>query len=66
MNALFKSIAILGLIITAIGPILTLTGNVDVELNKKIMLTGMILWFIGGVPWLGGRKLQPADSQVEI
>lgn len=62
----FKIVAILGLLATALGPILTFTGTIDVETNKKVMLAGMIVWFLGATPWLGSNKLQPADSQVEI
>lgn len=62
----FKAIAIVGLLATAAGPFLTYTGSIDVEMNKKVMLGGMILWFLGATPWLGSSKLQPADSQVEI
>ncbi|MEP4079379.1 hypothetical protein [Haloferula sp.] len=65
MKAL-KAIAILGLIATATGPILTFTGSIDVETNKKIMLAGMITWFLGATPWLGSNKLEPTDSEVEI
>ena len=65
MKAL-KAIAILGLIATAIGPILVFTGSTDVETNKTIMLAGMVAWLIGATPWLGSRKLRPSDSEVEI
>ncbi len=62
----FKPIAIGGLIATAAGPILLFTGAIDLETNKKVMLLGMIVWFLGATPWLGSNKLQPTDSQVEI
>ena len=62
----FKAIAIVGLLATALGPILMFTGSVDVDTNKTIMLAGMIVWFIGGIPWLGSNKLQPTDKEVEI
>lgn len=63
---IFKAIALGGLLLTAAGPILTFTGAVDIETNKKLMLIGMIVWFLGATPWLGSNKLQPADTQVEI
>jgi hypothetical protein len=62
----FKAIAVIGLLATAIGPILVFTGTIDAAANKLVMLIGMIVWFIGGIPWLGSNKLQPTDSQVEI
>lgn len=63
---IFKAIALCGLLATALGPILMFTGTIDVEANKVVMLIGMIIWFIGGVPWLGSNKLQPTDKEVEI
>ncbi len=62
----FKIIALLGLVATAAGPVLTFTGGIDVPTNKIVMLAGMVVWFIGATPWLGGRNLQPADKEVEI
>lgn len=62
----FKIIGLLGLATTAIGPILTFTNTIDVSTNKTVMLVGMIVWFIGGTPWLGSQKLQPTDKEVEI
>ncbi len=66
MKFAFITIALMGLITTAMGPILTYAGLIDVETNKFIMLIGMIVWFVGGIPWLGAKDLQPADKQVEI
>ena len=66
MNSLFKAIAWIGLVLTAIGPVFVFTGTIDVELNKKIMAAGMIIWFIGAIPWLGKKEIEPADTQVEI
>lgn len=62
----FKTIAILGLTATALGPVLVFTGTIDMETNRKLMLAGMIVWFLGATPWLGSSKLQPADTEVEI
>lgn len=62
----FKVIGLFGLATTAIGPILTFTGTIDVSTNKLVMLVGMIVWFVGGTPWLGTQKLQPTDKEVEI
>ena len=66
MKSVFKTIAWIGLVLTAIGPILVFTGAMDVELNKKLMTAGMIVWFVGAVPWLGSKPIQPTDTQVEI
>lgn len=66
MNPVFKAIAWIGLVLTAVGPILFYTGTIDVDLNKKIMIAGMVIWFIGAIPWLGKKEIEPADTQVEI
>lgn len=66
MNAVFKTIAMVGLLLTAAGPILVFTGAIDVPTNKTLMLVGMAVWFIGAIPWLGAKPLQPSDDQVEI
>ena len=62
----FKAIAVIGLLATALGPILMFTGSIDLDTNKLVMLAGMIVWFIGGIPCLSSNKLQPTDSEVEI
>ncbi len=66
MNAIFKIGGLVGLLLTALGPILVFTGVIDVDRNKLVMLAGMVIWFLFGTPWLSARKLQPTDSQVEI
>lgn len=66
MKFVFIVTALMGLITTAMGPILTFSGLIDVNTNKFVMLIGMIFWFIGGIPWLGRKDLQPADKEVEI
>ena len=66
MKAVTRIIAWTGLATTALGPILTFTGAIGVETNKIVMIAGMIVWFVGATPWLGAKKIQPADTQVEI
>lgn len=66
MNVVVKIIALVGLFLTALGPILTFATSFEVSTNKGLMIIGMILWFIGATPWLGFKKLQPADTEVEI
>lgn len=55
-----------GLALTTAGPVLVFTGHLGVETNKTVMLAGMIIWFVGAVPWLGGREIRTSDKEVEI
>jgi len=42
---IFKIIATFGLLLTAGAPTLTFAGVIDVPLDKKLLIVGMILWF---------------------
>lgn len=66
MKTIFRIIAMAGLAATAAGPVLVFTGQLGVETNKTLMLAGMVIWFIGAVPWIGGRQVRPSDTEVEI
>lgn len=66
MNALFKIVALIGFLLTAAAPVLTFLGPVDPDLNRMLMVVGMILWFAGATPWLGRRALRQSDTEVEI
>ena len=66
MNLLYKIIALVGLVLTIVPPILTTMGMIDLALTKTLALLGMILWFLGATPWLAFKKLKPIDTEVEI
>jgi hypothetical protein len=66
MQFIARIIALIGLAITIITPILATIGILDLERTKVFMLVGMIVWFIGAIPWLAFNKLRPSDSEVEI
>lgn len=53
MKALYKPLALGGLLLTLLAPILLLTGAIDVPTVKLIMTIGMVLWYLGATPWLG-------------
>lgn len=56
MTSIIKITALVGLLLTAAGPVLTYLSVIDIEKNKLIMLIGMIIWFIGATPWLGSDR----------
>lgn len=64
MKALYKPVALGGLLLTLIAPILLLIGTTDIPLMKTLMAIGMVLWYLGATPWLGlsAHKSEPADS----
>lgn len=66
MNKLYKAIALIGLLLTLLPPILVAIGAIDLALTKSLMVVGMVLWFVGATPWLAFSKLKPSDSEVEI
>lgn len=68
MKALYKPLALGGLLLTLIAPILLLTGTIDLPLVKTSMAIGMVLWYLGATPWLGlgAHKSEPADSHDPI
>ena len=56
MTSIIKITALVGLLLTTAGPVLTYLNVIDIEKNKLIMLIGMIIWFIGATPWLGSDR----------
>ncbi|MFM2242893.1 MAG: hypothetical protein RLZ97_1748 [Verrucomicrobiota bacterium] len=56
MTSIIKITALVGLLLTTAGPVLTYLSVIDIEKNKLIMLIGMIIWFIGATPWLGSDR----------
>lgn len=44
-RTLLSILAVAGLVLTLIPSILTFVGSIDIQMNKRLMLIGMILWF---------------------
>lgn len=66
MRKIFIIIAIIGLAMSFISPVLTFLDVITVGMNKTLLFVGMLLWFIGAVPWLGREKSEVIDTEVEI
>lgn len=67
MQAICKPIALLGLAITTVAPLLLFAGAIkSLDTHNTAMFVGMVLWFLGGVPWLAFDKEKPSDLEVEI
>ena len=57
MNKISKPLAILGLILTILPPLLLFLGTgISLTATKNTMFAGMILWFAGATPWLAFQK----------
>lgn len=44
-RTILSILAAAGLILTLIPSILTFIGSIDIQVNKWLMLIGMVLWF---------------------
>ena len=67
MNKLLKPVALIGLALTILPPLLLFVGAVEsLALTKNLMLAGMIIWYVAATPWLAFQKLKPSDLEVEI
>lgn len=58
MRALLQTISYLALAALLFSPIGYLTGSIDHELMKQVMLTATLAWFISAPMWIG-RKAEP-------
>ena len=67
MRKFLKPVALLGLALTILPPLLLFFGAFDsLTLTKNLMLAGMIIWYVAATPWLAFQELRPSDSEVEI
>jgi high-affinity Fe2+/Pb2+ permease len=56
MQTIYRLIAIAGLLLTLIPSLLLFTGAIPAQLNKSLMVVGMILWFVAAPFWNQNRK----------
>jgi len=56
MKSLFHIIALIGLALTIVPSMIHLFGTLDLKTTFNLMTAGMILWIIGGTPWLAFKK----------
>lgn len=59
MKYLYIPMAIAGILMTLIPPLLFYFGVMIAEQMKLYMFLGAVLWFSGAIPWLGKKKLTP-------
>ncbi len=51
-----KIISFAGLGLTIVPSVLVLLGKMDMDMNKKLMAAGMIIWFAGAYFWIYRKK----------
>ena len=56
MNNLLKIISFTGLGLTIIPSLLVLAGQIDIDLNKNLMIVGTVLWFATVPFWINKNK----------
>ena len=58
MKYLYRLMAVAGLAITLVPPILFYAGTMTEENMKLLMFIGALIWFSGATPWLGKKKAE--------
>ena len=53
---ILKIFSFIGLGLTIVPSVLVLTGNMDIETNKSLMMIGTLLWFGTVVFWMNKKK----------
>ena len=56
MKYLYRLMAVAGLALTLVPPILFYAGTMTEEQMKLFMFIGTLIWFSGAIPWLGKKK----------
>lgn len=58
MKYVYRLMAVGGLAITLIPPVMFYFDSMAEERMKLLMFIGTVLWFSGAIPWLGKKKGQ--------
>lgn len=58
MKIFYKIVAVTGLIVLLVPPILFYFQKIDSGEMKLYMAIGTMLWFSGAIPWLGKKQIQ--------
>lgn len=58
MKIFYKIVAVTGLIVMLVPPILFYFQRIEDGQMKLYMAIGTMLWFSGAIPWLGKKQTQ--------
>ena len=56
MMIILKGISFIGLVLTLLPSFFVLTGSIDLEMNKNLMLLGTAMWFLTVPFWINKRS----------
>ena len=56
MKYLIRIVAVAGLALTLIPPIVFYLGGIPESSMKRYVFIGTLIWFAGAIPWLGRKK----------
>lgn len=59
---IFPVIAIIGLVLTIVPPLLYLFSSLEEKVTFLLMGVGMVFWYLAAVPWLYFKNQQLDDS----
>ncbi|BCX47626.1 hypothetical protein HAHE_15340 [Haloferula helveola] len=66
MRKILPIIALVGLALTILPPLVHLLGSLPLKMTFILMTVGMVVWFGAATPWLGRKDLRPSDTEVQI
>ena len=55
MTIILKSVSFIGLVLTLLPSFFVLTGSIDQEMNKNMMMLGTAMWFLTVPFWINKR-----------
>ena len=55
MTIILKGISYIGLVLTLFPSFFVLTGSIDLDLNKNLMMLGTAMWFLTVPFWINKR-----------
>lgn len=53
MMTLLKLVSLTGLLLTVVPAFLVFAGSISWEAHARLMLGGMVLWFLSAPTWMG-------------
>jgi hypothetical protein len=57
MKMIMAVVAIVALGLTVVPSLLVFNGMMDIDLHKKLMLAGTVLWFIAAPIWFRKKRV---------
>lgn len=65
MKLILKLLSLIGLLLTALPPILFFMDQIELSSCKSLMVSGMICWFVSAPFWINSSKEATQHSNYE-